>query len=110
MKLTNLPLGITDWSTLTASVHRGDSGSASARTRQMGDVQVRLVEYGPGYVADHWCAKGHILFVVAGSLEIEHRDGPHFALSPGMSWHASDDAGPPHRVVCRDGATVFIVD
>ena len=110
MKLANLPLGVTDWSTMPVSVHAGATGSATARTRQMADVQIRLVDYGPGYVADHWCAKGHILFVVAGALDIEHRGGPSFALSAGMSWHAGDEEGPPHRVVCREGARVFIVD
>jgi hypothetical protein len=110
MNLTNLPPDVTDWSMVPVTVHAGETGNATARARQMGDVQVRLVDYGPGYVADHWCAKGHILFVVAGALQIEHRDGPCFALSAGMSWHAGDGEGPPHRVVCREGARVFIVD
>jgi hypothetical protein len=110
MRLKDLPLGTTDWSTLPASTHPGETGAATARTRQMGDVQVRLIDYSSGYLADHWCAKGHILLVVAGALEIEHRDGPRFALMAGMSWHAADDDGPPHRVVCREGARVFIVD
>jgi len=66
--------------------------------------------YGAGYRADHWCAKGHIVHVIAGDLVIEHRDGRRFALGPGMSWHAPDDAGPRHRVLCETGATVFIVD
>ena len=26
-----------------------------------GALRVRMVEYSPGYLADHWCAKGHIL-------------------------------------------------
>ncbi|HEV2955615.1 MAG TPA: hypothetical protein VGX95_05820 [Xanthobacteraceae bacterium] len=48
--------------------------------------------------------------MLAGELMIEHDDGRRFALSAGMSWHAPDDDGPPHRVVCEAGATVFIVD
>jgi hypothetical protein len=75
-----------------------------------GRICVRLVEYGAGYRADHWCAKGHIVHVIAGDLVIEHRDGRRFALGPGMSWHAPDDGGLPHRVLCDHGATVFIVD
>jgi len=110
MKLEGMTLGATDWSTLPVTVHPGTTGSATARTRQLGDIQLRLVDYGAGYLADHWCAKGHILFVVAGSLVIEHQDGSRCALSPGTSWHAGDGDGPPHRVVCDTGATVFIVD
>ena len=38
-------------------------GVATWRTRQFGDVRVRLVEYSPGYVANHWCQKGRFLFL-----------------------------------------------
>jgi hypothetical protein len=51
-----------------------------------------------------------VIHVLAGDLVIEHEDGRRFALSAGMSWHAPDDTGPPHRVLCEHGATVFIVD
>jgi hypothetical protein len=110
MKLGNVELGAVDWTQVPAVVAAGESGIATARARALGDIQVRLVDYGPGYRADHWCAKGHIVHVIAGELEIEHRDGRRFALAAGMSWHAPDDRGPPHRVVCARGATVFIVD
>jgi|GEM_PF-4387406 len=26
----------------------------------MGNIRVRMVEYTPGYLADHWCNRGHI--------------------------------------------------
>ena len=110
MKLENVGLGAVDWSQVPAVVQAGETGTATARARALGDIQVRLVDYGAGYRADHWCAKGHIVHVIAGDLVIEHRDGTRFALGPGMSWHAPDDAGPPHRVLCDHGATVFIVD
>jgi hypothetical protein len=110
MKLANVELGTTEWSALAPTVHTGTTGTAAVRARQLGDIQIRLVDYGPGYVADHWCAKGHILHVVAGALVIEHEDGRRVALTPGMCWHVGDDEGPPHRVVCERGARVFIVD
>ena len=31
------------------------------RTLEIGDIRVRIVEYSPGYLADHWCDRGHIL-------------------------------------------------
>jgi hypothetical protein len=110
MKLEGLPIGVVDWGQVPAADHAGETGSATARSREVGDVQLRIVRYGAGYRADHWCAKGHIVHVLAGDLVIEHDDGRRFPLSAGMSWHASDEAGPPHRVVCETGATVFIVD
>jgi uncharacterized cupin superfamily protein len=110
MKLQRLPIGAVDWRKVPAVAHKGETGSATARARDLGGVQLRVVHYGAGYRADHWCAKGHIVHVLAGDLTIEHDDGRRFQLAAGMSWHAPDDDGPPHRVVCAAGATVFIVD
>jgi hypothetical protein len=111
MKLTNMPEGISDWSRLPATRISGASGAATARARKVGDAQMRLVEYGPGYLADHWCSKGHVIYVIAGALVIEHEDDtPAFRLTAGMSWHVADDAAPAHRVRSETGATVFIVD
>ena len=111
MKLTGMPEGTTDWSQIPATRTAGASGFANARARQAGDVQQRIVAYAPGYLADHWCAKGHVLYVLAGALVIEHENhAPACALSAGMSWHVADGEGPAHRVRCESGATVFIVD
>jgi len=110
MKLENLAIGAIDWSAIPVVVQSGATGTAAARTCSCGDVRLRLVAYSRGYKADHWCAKDHILHVLAGGLVIEHQDDTRTALSSGASWHAPDDAGPPHRVLCENGATVFIVD
>ena len=110
MNLNNLPVGITDWSEVTVSVHPGESGTATTRTRQLGDIQIRLVDYSTDYIADHWCHKGHIVFVVAGQLTIEHQHGVNYTLTQGTSYHVADDDGPPHRVLSKNGATIFIVD
>lgn len=110
MDLSKLPSGITDWSALAPSNHSGESGFAIARVRQFGDVQVRLVEYSPGYVGDHWCNKGHIAFVVAGQMQIERRDGTIWIVPAGTTWLAADNDGSPHRACSREGASVFIVD
>ena len=110
MRLEGLPIGAVDWRDVEEVGHAGETGSATARARDLGGVQLRIVQYGAGYRADHWCATGHVVHVPAGDLVIEHDDGRRFPLSAGMTWHAPDEAGPPHRVVCAAGATVFIVD
>jgi len=110
MDLRQVPPGIVDWAQLDDEVLVGEQGTAAQRARRFQDIQLRRVDYGPGYVADHWCAKGHILFVVAGALVIEYQDGASDKLSAGMSWHVGEGAAPPHRVVCLGGAQVFIVD
>ena len=109
MQMNNIPFGVTDWSAMERTEHPGETGLAYWRTRQFGDLRVRLVDYTPGYLADHWCAKGHILFCVSGELETELEDGRRFVLTPGMSYQVADGA-EPHRSRTAVGATLFIVD
>ena len=109
MKLSDIPFGTTDWSTVERTEHRGERGFASWRTRHFGDIRVRMVEYSPGYLADHWCEKGHVLLCLAGRLDTELADGRTFVLTPGVSYQVADGA-EPHRSSTEAGATLFIVD
>ena len=109
MKISDLPFGTTDWSAIAPSVHNGERGTATWRTRQFGDIRVRMVEYSPGYLADHWCTKGHILLCLEGELHTELEDGRSFTLRPGMSYQVADNA-EPHRSSTVSGAKLFIVD
>lgn len=109
MRLASIPFQTTTWAELPATTHPGETGTALWRTQQFGDIRVRLVEYSPGYRADHWCRKGHILFCVAGELDTELADGRTFRLGPGMSYQVADGA-EPHKSRTELGATLFIVD
>lgn len=75
-------LPVTDRARTLAVTIPGAAGTARARTRQIGDVRLRMVDYAPGYVADRWCAKGHVVYVVAGELTIEHQDNGRCMYSP----------------------------
>jgi hypothetical protein len=110
LKLTDLPSSMTDWSTLPLSEHPGESGLATVRSRQFGEIQLRMVNYSASYIGDHWCDKGHLTFVVAGQMVTEHNDGRTLTLPAGMSYHVADNDGPPHRARSEHGATVFVVD
>jgi len=55
MQLIGFLFGVTDWSYVEPTRHEGQIGTATWRTREFGGVRVRMVEYTPGYVADHWC-------------------------------------------------------
>jgi quercetin dioxygenase-like cupin family protein len=109
MQLADIPFGTTDWSRIESTEHRGETGLALWRTQQFGSVRVRLVEYSPGYRADHWCRKGHILLCVEGQLHTQLEDGRTFTLTPGMSYQVADNA-EPHRSSTDVGARLFIVD
>ena len=110
MKIPALPFTVTDWSAMPRTEHPGASGVAIWRTLEIGDLRVRLVEYSAGYLADHWCDRGHVLYVVAGELETELRDGRRFILTAGTSYQVSDSGDAAHRSSTRTGATLFIVD
>jgi quercetin dioxygenase-like cupin family protein len=109
MKMSDIPFGTTDWSSIAPIEHQGESGTAYWRTRHVGEIRVRMVDYSPGYVADHWCTKGHILLCLEGELHTELEDGRRFTLKPGMSYQVADGA-EPHRSHTEIGAKLFVVD
>ena len=109
MKMTAIPFGTTHWDELPVTEHPGETGKAFWRTRHFGEIRVRMVEYTPGYLADHWCSKGHVLLVLEGELVTELEDGRQFTLTPGSSYQVADNA-EPHRSRTATGAKLFIVD
>jgi hypothetical protein len=109
MDIADIPFGTTDWNAVDPTEHPGTAGVAYWRTRQFGSIRVRMVEYTAGYVADHWCRKGHILLCVDGELDTELEDGRRFRLTPGTSYQVADNA-EAHRSSTRTGARLFVVD
>jgi hypothetical protein len=109
MEMKNIPFGVSNWEEIAAVEHPGETGIAKWHTQQFDTIRVRLVEYSPGYMADHWCRKGHILFCLEGELHTELADGRSFILTPGMSYQVADDA-EAHRSSTKIGARLFIVD
>jgi hypothetical protein len=109
MQFGNLPFMTTDWSAVPSTEHPGSSGVAVWRTVEAGDVRVRMIEYSPGYVADHWCKRGHVLLVLEGELVTELQDGRVVTLTPGMSYQVAND-DVPHRSKTLTGAKLFVVD
>jgi quercetin dioxygenase-like cupin family protein len=109
MKMEPLPMSATDWDQVAPTEHPGETGFATWRTRNFGDIRVRMVEYSPGYEADHWCNKGHVLLCLSGELQVTLQDGQKFSLAPGQSYHVGDGESP-HRSATSTGAKLFIVD
>lgn len=110
LKIPALAFTVTDWEKLPATEHPGEQGKALWRTLNIGDIRVRMVEYTPGYLADHWCDRGHILYVLEGELESQLKDGRTFTLTAGMSYQVSDFGDAAHRSFTRTGVKLFIVD
>lgn len=109
MNIQGVPFCTTDWSSIEPTIHPGVTGEAIWHTFEMGNIRVRMVEYTPGYLADHWCSRGHVLLVLEGELVTELQDGRVFTLTPGMSYQVAEDISP-HRSHTEKGAKLFIVD
>ncbi|WP_437891718.1 DHCW motif cupin fold protein [Phytobacter sp. V91] len=109
MQINNIPFVLTNWQEIDPVRHPGEEGYALWRTATFNDIRVRIVEYSPGYKADHWCSKGHVLFCLEGELHTELEDGRTFLLTPGVSYQVADNA-EAHRSSTATGAKLFIVD
>jgi quercetin dioxygenase-like cupin family protein len=109
MRIEAVPFMTTDWSKVPPTEHPGSSGAALWRTVEQGNIRVRMVEYSPGYEADHWCPRGHVLLVLEGELVTDLEDGTRVTLTPGMSYQVAENAAA-HRSHTTIGAKLFIVD
>ena len=109
MEMHGIPFGATGWASIPRTERPEETGKAFWKTYNFGSIRVRMLEYTPGYLADHGCVKGHILLCTKGELDTELADGRTFTLKPGMSYRVADNA-EPHRSRTKTGAKLFIVD
>jgi hypothetical protein len=98
-----------DWSAVEKTFHAGETGTATWQTLQLGTLRIRMVEYSPGYKADHWCQKGHIVHCIEGCFISELQNGEAVTLTAGMSYVVSDNMSS-HLSVTELGARLLIVD
>ena len=109
MKIENLPFIVTDWNHTSSEKINGETGFAVSKLFEQGNLRVRMIEYSPGYKADHWCKRGHVVLVLDGEMTIAIDDGRKFELKPGMSFQVADGIDA-HKAYTDKGAKVFIVD
>ncbi|MGG5808542.1 DHCW motif cupin fold protein [Falsiroseomonas sp. CW058] len=109
MIIEGVPFQVADWSGWPETRHAGETGFALWRTLEAGNIRVRMVTYSPGYQADHWCSRGHVLLVLEGELVTELSDGRVFQMTAGCSYQVAEGA-EPHRSRTTSGARLFIVD
>lgn len=105
----NIPFQTVDWSSIRKTEHQGERGVAYWQTLEFDGLRIRIVEYSPGYVADHWCRKGHIVHCLAGKVVNEQENGRKSVLKPGMSYVVSDELSS-HRSATETGAKLMIID
>jgi len=105
----NIPFQTIDWDVIPKVEHKGESGIALWQTIQYPGLRVRIVEYSKGYIADHWCQKGHILHCLQGEFISELETGEKFILKEGMTYVVSDELSS-HRSRTKDGVKLMIID
>jgi hypothetical protein len=107
--MKNIPFQTIDWSGIEKAEYKGETGTAAWQTVQFDGLRVRIVEYSKGYLADHWCQKGHIVHCLEGEFVSELSTGDSFKLSKGMTYVVSDDLSS-HRSVSENGVKLLIID
>lgn len=107
--MSNIPFRNIDWSTVPKNEHPGETGTSFWQTVEFEGIRLRIVEYSPGYLADHWCQKGHIVHCLEGGFVSELENGEQFFLEPGMSYIVSDNLSS-HRSLSEKGVKLLIID
>ena len=98
-----------DWSHVEQTTHPGETGNAFWKTLQLDGIRLRIVEYSKGYLANHWCRKGHIVHCLEGEFVSELQNGKKFSLTQGMTYIVSDELSS-HRSISKDGVKLLIID
>lgn len=109
MNPQNIPFQTIHWSEIPKEEHIGTEGTSYWQVVQLPGLRIRLVEYTKGYIADHWCRKGHIVHCIEGSFVSQMEDGTEFTLTQGMTYVVSDELSS-HRSITTNGTKLLIID
>lgn len=107
--MSPIPFQTIDWSGIEKTEHKGETGTSFWQTIQFPGLRIRLVEYSEGYLADHWCQKGHIVHCLDGEFDSELISGERISLKKGETYVVSDELSS-HRSVTESGVKLLIVD
>lgn len=109
MENTNIPFQVIDWGNILKTEHQGEVGKGYWQSLMLPGLRIRIVEYSKGYLADHWCKKGHIVHCLEGEFISELQNGEKHILTKGMTYVVSDEMSS-HRSVTQLGAKLLIID
>ena len=107
--MSNILFQTIDWSSIKKDEYEGETGIARWQTIVYDGLRIRKVEYTAGYLADHWCQKGHIVHCLEGEFITELNTGEKYILSKGMTYVVSDNLSS-HRTFSEKGVKLLIVD
>ena|SRR5436190_8217842 len=104
-----IPFQQINWESLPENESSGTTGHALSRVVETNGLRVRIVEYNKGYLADHWCQKGHVVHCLNGSVETQMENGEKHLLKKGMTYIVSDNMSS-HRSFSAEGARLLVID
>lgn len=107
--MTGIPFQTIDWTSVERTEHPGETGTAYWQAIQHPGLRIRMVAYTGGYLADHWCQKGHIVHCLEGAIISELETGEEHLLTAGMTYVVSDGLSS-HRSKSENGAKLLIID
>ena len=107
--MSNIEFQTINWSVIEPTEHRGKTGTSFWRTMQLPGIRLRMIEYSKGYLADHWCTKGHIVHCLEGEFDSELQNGETISLTQGTTYIVSDELSS-HRSLSKNGAKLLIID
>ena len=107
--MSNIPFQTINWELIEKTEHKGETGVAFWQTIQFDGLRIRLVDYSSGYLADHWCQKGHIVHCLEGEFISELKTGEKIKLTKGETYIVSDELSS-HRSISEKGVKLLIID
>jgi hypothetical protein len=109
MSVSHISFQAIDWSEIIKTIYPGQTGESTWQTLQFTGLRISIVEYSRGYIADHWCQKGHIVHCLEGEFMSGLESGEAFTLTVGMTYVVSDNLSS-HRSVTNSGVKLLIID
>ena len=110
MKLNDVSYSLIDWQNVESTEVKGITGHAFWKTKKFNDLRIRIIEKSPGYRADHYCKKGHVIYVIDGEMVIDFENGEKFSVSAGQTVFLGDDPEFGHSTFTENGIKYFIID
>ncbi|PWS26478.1 hypothetical protein DHW03_17010 [Pedobacter yonginense] len=104
-----IPFTHINWDAVEKTHHPGETGESYWQTLNFDGLRIRIVECSAGYLADHWCQKGHIVHCLEGSFTSELENGEQVSLSKGMTYVVSDQLSS-HRSISAEKVKLLIID
>ena len=86
-------------------------GGARSKQQNLGNKQLRLLEFGRNLNHPDWCLNGHIGYVLEGEMEVEFDNQTlRFKTGDGLYFHAGEADRHRPRAITERVCLIFVED